>query len=104
MPIQNPASTRSRSHFPIPVPDPDRLVVEFGDGESSTEQNPVHIYKNAGTYTVTLTVNNPYGMSSRTIPDFISAGVIPSANFVGNTKEGPAPLDIQFNDLSTGSP
>jgi PKD repeat protein len=83
---------------------PTAWLWNFGDGESSTEQNPVHIYKNAGTYTVTLTVNNPYGTSSRTIPDFISAGVIPSANFVGTPKEGPEPLDVQFNDLSTGSP
>ena len=30
----------------------------FGDGGSSTAQNPVHIYESAGTYTVTLTVND----------------------------------------------
>jgi len=29
---------------------------DFGDGNTSTEQNPVHVYSNAGNYTWTLTV------------------------------------------------
>lgn len=31
---------------------------DFGDGEKSTLENPLHIYDNPGTYKVTLTVNN----------------------------------------------
>lgn len=31
---------------------------DFGDGESSTEQNPQHIFKDTGAITVTLTVSN----------------------------------------------
>lgn len=31
---------------------------DFGDGETSTQQNPVHTYATAGTYTVTLTVTD----------------------------------------------
>jgi len=30
---------------------------DFGDGNSSTQQNPVHTYANSGTFVVTLTVN-----------------------------------------------
>jgi PKD repeat protein len=33
----------------------------FGDGITSTQKTPVHIYENAGTYTVTLTVTDGYG-------------------------------------------
>ncbi|MDD1666858.1 MAG: PKD domain-containing protein [Methanomicrobiales archaeon] len=33
----------------------------FGDGQTSTEQNPVHIYQKEGAYDVTLTVSNSYG-------------------------------------------
>lgn len=33
---------------------------DFGDGSTSTEQNPVHTYTNEGLYTVTLTVENAH--------------------------------------------
>ena len=34
---------------------------DFGDGDTSTEQNPLHTYTIAGTYIVTLTVSNTAG-------------------------------------------
>lgn len=34
---------------------------DFGDGETSTEKNPTHIYKNPGEYDVTLTVTDSLG-------------------------------------------
>lgn len=37
---------------------PDQWEWEFGDGNTSTEQNPYHQYLNAGTYDVYLTVRN----------------------------------------------
>jgi PKD repeat protein len=55
----------------------------FGDGVVSTQQNPVHIYKSPGDYTVTLTATNANGQStsSETItlqatPTFV-AGYVP---------------------------
>jgi hypothetical protein len=38
---------------------------EFGDNETSTEQNPIHTYKTAGAYTVVLTVTGEDGATSR---------------------------------------
>lgn len=37
---------------------------EFGDGTTSTEQNPTHTYIGAGTYNVTLTTSNEGGASA----------------------------------------
>ena len=34
---------------------------DFGDGKSSTEQNPAHTYEKVGEYTSTLTVTNSKG-------------------------------------------
>jgi PKD repeat protein len=34
---------------------------DFGDGNKSTEQNPVHTYEKVGEYTATLTVTNQKG-------------------------------------------
>ena len=39
---------------------------DFGDGTFSTEQLPVHVYANTGTYTVTLTVYQYYGCTATT--------------------------------------
>ena len=38
---------------------------DFGDGETSTEQNPIHTYKDAGHYVVVLDVAGPAGQSRR---------------------------------------
>lgn len=38
---------------------------DFGDGTTSTEQSPEHIYTESGSYTVTLNVNYHYGCSDR---------------------------------------
>jgi chitosanase len=39
----------------------------FGDGSTSTEQNPTHSYSTAGNYTVNLTVSNENGTDSKTL-------------------------------------
>ena len=44
-----------------------RLRWEFGDGTSSTEPNSVHIYKQTGLYTATLTVTDDNGLSASSV-------------------------------------
>ena len=41
--------------------DADSLSWDFGDGETSTDQNPVHTYDSTGTYNVILTATNTDG-------------------------------------------
>jgi hypothetical protein len=38
---------------------------EFGDGQASTEQHPVHVYQKAGEYVVTLYIEGPDGKARR---------------------------------------
>ncbi len=40
---------------------PTRWLWDFGDGSTSTAQNPTHIYAEAGTYSVTLLAINAWG-------------------------------------------
>lgn len=45
---------------------------DFGDGGTSTAQNPTHQYADPGTYTVSLTVSNAYGSDSETKSGYIT--------------------------------
>lgn len=51
----------------------------FGDGQTSTEQNPEHTYPNPGTYTVSLTVTDATGTLSdtKTVTGLIIVGADP---------------------------
>jgi len=44
----------------------------FGDGGTSTAQNPSHTYNNIGTYTVTLVATNDYGSDTNTKTGYIT--------------------------------
>jgi PKD repeat protein len=78
----------------------------FGDGGTSTAQNPSHQYTSTGTYTVSLTVTGPGGSDGEIKTNYITVNpcVAPVANFSGAPTSGTAPLLVDFTDLSTGSP
>jgi len=44
----------------------------FGDGGTSTAQNPSHTYNSAGQYTVSLTATNAYGSNTNTKTNYIT--------------------------------
>jgi YD repeat-containing protein len=44
---------------------------DFGDGATSTLQNPVHTYNNSGDYTVTLTASNAGGSDVKVLSNYI---------------------------------
>lgn len=52
---------------------------DFGDGTSSTEQNPRHTYATAGTYQVTLTATNAAGSSTSAATAITYNPVLPLA-------------------------
>ena len=45
---------------------------DFGDGLTSTEQNPSHTYTEVGTYTVSLSVEGPEGVGFAIKYDYIN--------------------------------
>jgi PKD repeat protein len=76
----------------------------FGDGTTSTEQNPVHTYSAIGTYSVQLTVTNEAGSDTKTSPGYIMTeeGMQASFTFTTSNPENLAPLTVAFTDTSSG--
>jgi PKD repeat protein len=80
---------------------------DFGDGNTSTAQNPSHTYDTPGTYTVSLTATNSFGSDTVDKVDYITVNTPPpppTADFSGTPTLGDAPLSVSFTDLSTGAP
>ncbi len=86
-------------------PDGDTLTYSwiFGDGTSSSEQNPAHVYEATGVYEATVTVSDEYGASgSQTISVAVgSAKEIPVARFTTSDVVGfvghPLAFDATFS-------
>ncbi len=72
---------------------PNKWTWDFGDGNTSSEENPQHTYNTPGTYSVTLEVENDFGDNTITETDLIlvEEGVPFSDQSVG-------PLDNTFGD------
>jgi len=79
---------------------------DFGDGVTSTLQNPTHTYTSVGSYTVIHTASNSMTIDHFKRMDYITVSpvVAPVANFVGIPLSGTAPLTVTFTDRSTNTP
>jgi PKD repeat protein len=73
---------------------------EFGDGSTSTEQNPTHAYSGNGNYTVSLSVTNTFGTDINAVPAYVSVGNTPAASFYATPAKGTIPLVVAFTDTS----
>lgn len=74
---------------------------DFGDGFTDTIQAPSHLYAAAGNYTVTLNVNTPYCGNVGSLPITVEAS--PSASFSSVPSLGCSPMNVSFNNTSTGA-
>ena len=82
---------------------------DFGDGETSNQPNPSHVYDEAGQYSVSLTINDPDG-DTKTKTDHITV-VDPATELDANFRaprseravvwEG-TPVTVNFEDTSIG--
>ncbi|WP_281415437.1 PKD domain-containing protein [Actinospica durhamensis] len=78
----------------------------FGDGTTSTTQNPSHTYASAGTYTATLTVtdsSSPAKTATSTVTTNVSAVGNPlAASAAASPTSGQIPLAVNFTGTATG--
>ena len=89
-PVANFSSDKQTGSFPLTVSFKDtsfnanKFLWDFGDGSNSTEVNPVHTYTSAGSYNVTLTVQNNHGEDTKVLKDYIYAVQLPTTWAVKN--------------------
>ncbi len=79
--------------------DPTSWSWDFGDGSSSTQQNPSHTYATGGEYEVCLTVTNSIGSNTlceTILPTFPPTAAFTFTNFAGSS--------FGFEDQSTNNP
>lgn len=87
-----------------PAGDIDSFFWDFGDGATSNELNPIHVYKRNGIFTVSLTVSNSNGANTEKKVNLINVQppLPPVADFSSDKTAGIRPLEVQFTDLSSG--
>jgi cyclophilin family peptidyl-prolyl cis-trans isomerase len=82
--------------------DSEAYVWDFGDGDSSTATEPIHLYTKAGTYNVTLKAIK--GKKEAEIVQKITIAEIPlKAAFEMTRASEVAPVEVTFKNLSEGA-
>lgn len=71
---------------------PTSYLWDFGDGKTSTEENPTHRYDAPGVYTVTLSSTYSYGSYTETKENYITV----TLDFTGTPRSGSRPLEVAF--------
>ncbi|MGB0430533.1 MAG: PKD domain-containing protein, partial [Bacteroidia bacterium] len=75
----------------------------FGDQGTSNQQNPINVYKNSGSYTVTLDIVADGGCNS-SITKTVSVNAMPTVSFTSSTEcEGTATTFTNKSTVSTGT-
>jgi PKD repeat protein len=74
----------------------------FGDGGTSTAQNPSHSYTAAGIYTVTLTATNAGGSDAKTRTGYVTVGAVTEDVWI-NTTSGWVNLTAETTGVATSA-
>lgn len=100
--IGNPVSFTNQSTSPTPIIN---YTWDFGDGSSATTANTSHVYSAAGTYTVTLVVQNQSGNADAEVKtNYITVIPTPTATFTTSGNGCTVPFGVTFiNGSTTGS-
>ena len=73
---------------------------DFGDGNTSTQQNPTHTYGTAGTFTAVLEVTSNHNCVT-TLGEIVTVHPKPTADFSGVNLSGCAPFCSELNSNAT---
>ncbi|HEV2830340.1 MAG TPA: PKD domain-containing protein, partial [Hanamia sp.] len=73
---------------------------DLGNGTTSSLKDPSVAYFEPGTYSVSLTIRNSFGVDSITKAQYITVYSSPTINFSASNQTGCFPLSTQFTDLS----
>lgn len=87
----------------LPTSEIDRWLWKFGDGSSSSEQNPVHTYLSDGPYEITLQVFDEIGNCASRTKTVETTSSDFFADFSVVAASGGNPLAVEFIDLSSTS-
>lgn len=74
---------------------------DFGNGQTSSSQNPSATFTNRKSYTVTLIVRDGTNSDTEVKQDYITIFNKPNAQYSTSLKTGCSPLSVTFTDLST---
>jgi PKD repeat protein len=80
---------------------PTSWLWSFGDGATSTQQNPLHVYAAAGTYNVTLTVTNAQGSNALSKAAYVTVSAPPPPPPTGTIPD--VVLWAELDQISDGS-
>jgi len=94
------------SFFDLSGGNPVTWIWDFGDGGTSTIQNPTHLYSIGGLYTVSLTISDLINNNTFIINNYINITnvTLPVANFSATPLIGVTGFVVTFTDLSLGDP
>lgn len=77
---------------------------DFGDGNTSADQNPTHTYANSGDYTVILTAEDGGGAQAEVKVDYITVNPLPNPSFSADVIGGcTVPSDVSISNVQPGT-
>lgn len=74
----------------------------FGDGDTSTEQNPTHMYALAGTYPVSVVITDRIGQVTSDSLELIVTSSYPTVLATAVPESGVCPLSVNLSALASG--
>jgi len=83
---------------------PTSWLWDFGDGTSSTIQNPIHTYNSSGTYSVSLFISSASCTDSVTVSITVNSNPNPCQALFNYSVNSNNNLDYSFSDQSQGNP